>query len=1115
MVDMRRRNRAEEDPRDGAGETRADDRRAWAQRPPERSGRPLGHQFALSVAWASLVLCLVAFGAALLDIPANTCAMTYMWPSYVSVPVPHEEWNTRTSYSLYLYRERGQNRRATGVPVLFIPGNAGSGKQVRSLGSQAHADLEVSSGVPRAAELDFWAVDFEEELSALSGGDLRAQAQFACRTIPFILSQYPTPRDGVVLVGHSMGGIVARLVAGPFCDAHQDPPRREGARVLAVLTIATPHTGLPAVVDPLLRNMFSASAGFWRAAFHPSRAGSGASELVLMSLGGGERDVLVGTERTDVYQLCPPTHCLSASTTALAGAWLSVDHRASLWCNQVVSVLTNAIQSLATEHAERGFEWKAGKAAKMEALQRAVLPGPRMLEALSHAAPHVNTTLAPGDSVAGAAASRASSGRPAWDVGSWAVKWLSGNSSIVGSRGKSQGNEKGTEAHLTIRDVEEETVYLWRVPAVASVDGVGGGLVLTSSLALRSGAWRIILCGKDVDTLALHASAADVAHACLEGDPTLTRQDITSRAVKLQDGGCNARWNADCVPSEPTLGGVRWLISVAAHELRPLQVICIVGPQRGSGNEGWMAGMRLVPPSSSDEQQLPLSALFDWSDRRVDEKGLGAWYLPMPTLPGSIYPLPATMVLEHTASDLCHAPLFKPMVLQTAEMPWHDGVGEGWARAEVEDGERVQVWHQQRRAPWLSHGAPSAVILLTDPRCLYRVRVRGHAFWALALSMRRHIVRLLPLTGAALCLRRIYVRFYSWHEQGQQQLVDLCSLMVALWVLVLLHPVMVCLFWASCSKCSSFWGCTVGGGLVSDMISQADSEWGWPAAWKMGDRDSVNWSHVEHPLVSGLLVSAATALSLLLVGGTAAISRVGRWFVVGDRSGGTSRKCGGYVETLRLLLVAVLAILHPALASLIAMIYTVPFPLETAPVTSRKGAVDRSVDRDKSSTRSPPQADQGVASSASHLMEGHTLGALSLLCLVVRLPSFVALVRCLAVSAKGHEGRLSVLYQDRFGPSLESLTGGSLGAGVGCAHTLDVLAGVLLACAARIYWLKRCRAQGRHDVAEGAPHAGARSRMVLHGLFSAACAFTILFVQEDIYVVLWILAGLVASEAFA
>ena len=319
---------------------------------------------AACIALGSLVCTIIALVTAMIDVPANSCAMTYMWPNYLSVPVPHNEWGTRPSYTLYLYREGrgvGGADAVTGLPVLFIPGNAGSGKQVRSLGAQAHedlADLAEGRGEQLAAELDFWAVDFDEELSALSGADLAAQAQFVCKAIAFVLSKYASSSPGVVVIGHSMGGIVARLVAGPFCHAHQLPTQgSKESNVVAVFTIAAPHTGLPAMADPLLRNLYTTGAAFWRSAFNgTTRAHSDGqtaiSKLVLVSLGGGERDVLVGTDRNDVHQMCPSTHCLSVSTTALAGAWLSVDHRASLWCNQVVRITVRAIRSLSVRREE-------------------------------------------------------------------------------------------------------------------------------------------------------------------------------------------------------------------------------------------------------------------------------------------------------------------------------------------------------------------------------------------------------------------------------------------------------------------------------------------------------------------------------------------------------------------------------------------------------------------------------------------------------------------------------------------------------------------------------------------------------------------------------------------
>lgn len=80
-------------------------------------------------------------------------------PNYLPIDIPRRDWGAPRHYSLLLYREGwGQERKTAdvrGMPVLYIPGNAGSGRQVRSLAAQAADDLE--SGKP-GPELDFFAV---------------------------------------------------------------------------------------------------------------------------------------------------------------------------------------------------------------------------------------------------------------------------------------------------------------------------------------------------------------------------------------------------------------------------------------------------------------------------------------------------------------------------------------------------------------------------------------------------------------------------------------------------------------------------------------------------------------------------------------------------------------------------------------------------------------------------------------------------------------------------------------------------------------------------------------------------------------------------------------------
>lgn len=68
----------------------------------------------------------------------NGCTMTYMYPTYIPISVTDDA--TPGRYGLYLYHEGWRKidfkehlKKLSGVPVLFIPGNAGSYKQVRIL----------------------------------------------------------------------------------------------------------------------------------------------------------------------------------------------------------------------------------------------------------------------------------------------------------------------------------------------------------------------------------------------------------------------------------------------------------------------------------------------------------------------------------------------------------------------------------------------------------------------------------------------------------------------------------------------------------------------------------------------------------------------------------------------------------------------------------------------------------------------------------------------------------------------------------------------------------------------------------------------------------------------
>ena len=148
---------------------------------------------ATSVLWISIFL-FSLFTLGMYDFLSedepNRCGMSYMYevPQYIRQREPDHP-----KYGLYAYgegklAELTKKGKFSGIPVLFIPGNAGSHRQVRSVASIA---LRKAIDIYKyKTHFDYFAVDFNEEFSALFGGTLIDQADFVRKSIKSILSLY-------------------------------------------------------------------------------------------------------------------------------------------------------------------------------------------------------------------------------------------------------------------------------------------------------------------------------------------------------------------------------------------------------------------------------------------------------------------------------------------------------------------------------------------------------------------------------------------------------------------------------------------------------------------------------------------------------------------------------------------------------------------------------------------------------------------------------------------------------------------------------------------------------------------------------------------------------------
>lgn len=208
-----------------------------------------------------------------------------------------------------------------------------------------HDPVAASAGVKN---MDFFTVDFNEDFTAFHGQTMLDQAEYLNEVIRYILSLYLDPRTSrlrdpdlpdpasVIILGHSMGGIVARTML--------IMPNYQSNSINTIVTMSAPHARPPISFDSQIVKIYDDINSFWRSAYSQKWANNNPLwHVTLVSIAGGGLDTVVPSDYASVESITPETHGFTVFTTTIPNVWTSMDHAAILWCDQFRKVIVRAL----------------------------------------------------------------------------------------------------------------------------------------------------------------------------------------------------------------------------------------------------------------------------------------------------------------------------------------------------------------------------------------------------------------------------------------------------------------------------------------------------------------------------------------------------------------------------------------------------------------------------------------------------------------------------------------------------------------------------------------------------------------------------------------------------
>lgn len=173
------------------------------------------------------------------------------------------------------------------------------------------------------------------------------QAEYLNEAVAYILSLYHDPRrsqrdpdlpdpTSVIILGHSMGGIVARTMLVM--------PNYQSNSINTIITMSAPHARPPVSFDAEIVRTYKKINDHWREAYSQKWANNNPLwHVTLISIAGGGLDSVVPSDYASLESLVPDTHGFTVFTSSVPNVWTSMDHQAILWCDQFRKVVVRSL----------------------------------------------------------------------------------------------------------------------------------------------------------------------------------------------------------------------------------------------------------------------------------------------------------------------------------------------------------------------------------------------------------------------------------------------------------------------------------------------------------------------------------------------------------------------------------------------------------------------------------------------------------------------------------------------------------------------------------------------------------------------------------------------------